>query len=191
MFALSSPSVLKNNDGFGNGAPPHLGGQKKNFLPLRGKKKSNLNLSVLFVLIGRNTLYSPVLRFVAQACRVMYGRSSTGRRCFQGDIISLTLSQYWAWLLSFKQVFECWLWTTSASQVWYGSYTFIERYHFRGVAASAKEPEKRVIASRIYPWQIFQCHVYAVRSACFFMIKLLAPLKQTVMLWKILTSTRF
>ena len=38
---------------------------------------------------------------------------------------------------------------------------------------------------------MFQCHVYAVRSACFFMIKLLAPLKQTVMLWKILTLTRF
>jgi hypothetical protein len=36
VFALSSPSVLKNNDGFGNGAPPHLGDQKNFFSPLRG-----------------------------------------------------------------------------------------------------------------------------------------------------------
>jgi hypothetical protein len=31
-------AVLKKDDGFGNGAPPHLGGQKNFFSPLRGKK---------------------------------------------------------------------------------------------------------------------------------------------------------
>jgi hypothetical protein len=46
ILDMTSLSVFKNNDGFGNGAAPHLGGQKKNFSPLRGKKNQNRTASV-------------------------------------------------------------------------------------------------------------------------------------------------